>query len=470
MGKKVMMLLLVTCMTLAPVQIFGATDNYIPYIATGKVDQFILGEITIDNTDYDFQAGQFFRLSLVNAEFDLDYRDAVRIGSSSIEFEDGYKNEVVGMVKEDVIEGSVINISFYTKLLGGPAEIVIDSMDSGITSGTYTYAISGEIPASYKGQVQNIESVLLEKEAIIKPIVIKEPKEASFRTSQMSKADKEDLIKLTLADSQFEFRNATPRDWVKFIVDDGQGNVIRYREGEDEEVQFNQKDNVITFNEKDDKIFELEGKNYTITIENLKIRAIDTNEPKRDVEVQVSGALVADQKIIVAHQDVREKPKPEPEPEEVEEPETPEPTEPEEPEVIIPPVIPQEPEQMLAKVEFTVGKEDYKVDGLSHPIDAKPYISVHDRIMVPVRYVAYALGAQEKDVRWDGQAGTITINGDKPMIIDMGKKEMIRGSIINTLSEITVIEGRTFVPVGEIGKAFGSKVTWDGESRTATFN
>ncbi|HHX61129.1 MAG TPA: copper amine oxidase N-terminal domain-containing protein [Epulopiscium sp.] len=467
MGKKVMMVFLVACMAAVPIQIFGATDNYIPSIATGKVDQVVLGQITIDNSNYDFQAGQFFRLNLVNAEFDIDSNDAVRIRSSSIEFEDGYKDEVVGMVREKVTDGGTINISFFTKLLGGPAEIVIDSMDSGISSGSHLYATSGDMPSSYKGQVQSMKSVLLKDAVIIEPIIIKEPKEASFRTSQMSNTDKKDLIKLTLTDPQFEFRNATFKDWVKFTVDDGRGNVISYKEGQDEEVQFNQMTNVITFNQEDDEIFELEGRNYTITIENLKVRAMETDDPKREVEVQVSGALVEDQKIIVAHQDVREKPKPEPEPEE---PETPEPTEPEEPEVIIPPVIPQEPEQVPPKVEFTVGKEDYKVDGLSHPIDAKPYISAHDRIMVPVRYVAYALGAQEKDVRWDGQAGTITINGDKPMIIDMRKKEMIRASIINTLSEIKIIDGRTFVPVGEIGKAFGSKVTWDGESRTATFN
>lgn len=465
MGKRVMMVLLAACMAVAPVQVFGATDNYIPYITTGKVDQVVLGQITIDNENYDFQAGQFFRLNLVNAEFDLDSNDAVRIRSSSIEFEDGYKDEVVGMVKENVTEGGTINISFFTKLLGGPAEIVIDSMDSGITSGTYTYAISGDLPESYKGQVQDVKSVLLEETVIIEPIIIKEPKEASFRTSRMYNEDNKDLIKLTLADPQFEFRNATPRDWVKFTVDDGQGNVIRYKEGEDEEVQFNQMTNVITFNEKDDKIFDLEGRNYTITIENLKIRAMGSDNPKRDVEVLVSGALVADQKIVVAHQDVIEKTQPEPEPEK------PEPTEPAEPEEDIPPVTPQQPEEVLAKVEFTVGKDSYKLDGISHPIDAKPYVSVtHNRIMVPVRYVAYALGAQEKDVRWDGQTGKITIGGTKPMTIDMKKKEMIMGSIINTLSEITVIEGRTFVPVGEIGKAFGSKVTWDGESRTATFN
>ncbi|HHX60825.1 MAG TPA: hypothetical protein GX707_08940, partial [Epulopiscium sp.] len=158
MGKKVMMVFLVACMAAVPIQIFGATDNYIPYITTGKVDKVVSGQLTIDNLYYDFQAGQFFRLNLVNAEFDLDSNDAVRIRSSSIEFEDGYKDEVVGMVKENVTESGTINIYFYTKLLGGPAEIVIGSMNSGITSGTYTYATSGEMPSSYKGQVQDINS------------------------------------------------------------------------------------------------------------------------------------------------------------------------------------------------------------------------------------------------------------------------------------------------------------------------
>ena len=163
-------------------------------VLQGKVDKVVLGQLTIDNEGYDFQGGQFFRLNLVNAEFDIDSNDAVRIRSSSIEFEDGYKDEVVGMVRENLTEGGTINISFFTKLLGGPAEIVIDSMDSGISSGSHLYATSGEMPSSYKGQVQSMKSVLLKDAVIIEPIIIKEPKEASFRTSQMSNTDKKDLI------------------------------------------------------------------------------------------------------------------------------------------------------------------------------------------------------------------------------------------------------------------------------------
>ncbi|HHX61973.1 MAG TPA: hypothetical protein GX707_14890, partial [Epulopiscium sp.] len=122
------------------------------------------------------------------------------------------------------------------------------------------------------------------------------------------------------------------------------------------------------------------------------------------------------------------------------------------------------------KVQFKEGSNYYLLEGKAHSIDASPYISSHNRIMVPLRYVSYALGLDPADLKWNGSAQTITIEDDEPMTINLRTKEMNRSHVINTLSEITVRDGRTFVPVGEIGKAFGVKVTWDGKSRTATFN
>lgn len=120
--------------------------------------------------------------------------------------------------------------------------------------------------------------------------------------------------------------------------------------------------------------------------------------------------------------------------------------------------------------QFKVASVYYLLGEETHLMDASPYISRHNRIMVPLRYVSYALGVDPENLKWDGSTQTITLKGEKPMTINVKTKEISRNHVINTLSEIELIDGRTFVPVGEIGKAFGLKVTWDGKNKTATFN
>lgn len=122
------------------------------------------------------------------------------------------------------------------------------------------------------------------------------------------------------------------------------------------------------------------------------------------------------------------------------------------------------------KVEFTINKDVYTIDGIDYPIDAKPYISIHNRIMVPFRYVAYALGVDSEDLKWDGPSQTITLQGDQSMTINVTTGEMVVNGKVSTLSETSLTGGRTFVPVGEIARAFGTQVQWNAESRTAIFN
>lgn len=122
------------------------------------------------------------------------------------------------------------------------------------------------------------------------------------------------------------------------------------------------------------------------------------------------------------------------------------------------------------KIVFAVNKDTYTMDGESHLIDAKPYISLHNRIMVPLRYVAFALGVDTEDLKWDSLSKTITLKGDRPMTINAETGQMIIDDKSSNLSEITLEAGRTFVPIGEIARAFGSQVKWNPESRTAIFN
>lgn len=457
MRRIVLGCLVIGSIVVAPMKSFAATNNHISYIKEGKVGERTSGQIIIDNSYFDLKPGSFFKLELINAEFEMNDDNEAFIRSNYLEFDEYKKTSVVAMVKENVTEGGDIGILFGTTLLGGEAKLVIDSFDSGISSGTYVYAIAGDISSYYKGEIDTLEPVLLEVESILPPIVIRETDESAFVTAQTYNKDK-DLLKLEIVDPQFEFRNATTRDWIKFTVEDDKGNPVRYREGEELEVSFDQRKNIITFNQKDNEIFNLKGRNYKVTIENLKIRSMDPNKLKSDVEIKISGSLVEDQKLKVAYQKA-------PEPEKPELPKVEEPIKPE----VEKPVEPKKPEKKI-KVEFTEGSESYKLDGLAYPIDVKPYLSKHNRIMIPVRYLSHALGAKESDVKWDSSTGIITIKGEHDITIDTKKKQVARNYIITSLSDIEIIKGRTFVPVGEIGKALGLRVYWNEEKRTATFN
>lgn len=436
-----------------PIKGFAATNNHVSYIKEGKVGGIASGQVTIDNSYYDLQPGSFFRLELINAEFNLDENNKAFVRSNYLEFSEDKKTSIVAMVKDNVTEGGNIGILFNTKLLGGEAKLVIDSFDSGISPGTYVYAVAGDASSYYEGKVEKLEPVLLEVESILPPIIIKETADAAFRTAQIYNTDKE-LLKLEIVDPQFEFRNASPRDWIRFVVEDDEGKWVRYREGEEIEVAFDQARNIITFQQEDNEIFDLKGRNYKVTIENLKIRSMDPGKLKSDVEIKISGSLVKDQKIKVAYQKNPE----------VEKPELPE-----KPEAEIIEAETPVPVKKI-KVEFIEGSPSYTLDGTEYPMDAQAYVSKHNRIMVPIRYLSHALGAEENDVKWDATTGIITIKGENNITIDTRKKQVTNNYVFTTLSDIEIIKSRTFVPVGEIGKALDMKVYWDEAKRTAIFN
>jgi hypothetical protein len=95
-------------------------------------------------------------------------------------------------------------------------------------------------------------------------------------------------------------------------------------------------------------------------------------------------------------------------------------------------------------------------------MDVPPMI-VNGRTLVPLRFLANALGAQ---VSWNEATRDVTIiNGDRILVIPIGE----------TTPELTalgmevpaqIIDGRTMVPLRFIAEFFGAEVTWNAETRT----
>ncbi len=121
------------------------------------------------------------------------------------------------------------------------------------------------------------------------------------------------------------------------------------------------------------------------------------------------------------------------------------------------------------KAVFTIGEKAYTMNGVKQEMDAAPYIS-NGRTMVPVRYIANALGINNTDIFFAN--GTVTIiAGNKTISMEIGSKIVkLNGVAVRTMETAPVITGdRTFVPVSEIGAILGVSATWDGEAKTATF-
>jgi hypothetical protein len=118
---------------------------------------------------------------------------------------------------------------------------------------------------------------------------------------------------------------------------------------------------------------------------------------------------------------------------------------------------------------FTIGNKNYTMNGKTAEMDGTPYIS-NGRTMVPVRYVANALGVSNTDIYFSG--GTVTVvAGNKTVSMEIGSKiARLNGVAARTMETAPVIkDGRTYVPVSEIGALLGVSATWDDAAKTATF-
>lgn len=117
------------------------------------------------------------------------------------------------------------------------------------------------------------------------------------------------------------------------------------------------------------------------------------------------------------------------------------------------PIEPTETTEPTTKrnIVMSVGKTVYTVDGKSKAMDVAPFI-VNDRTVVPVRFVAEALGAK---VDWDDATKTVTITLNGKTL-----KLVIGQDIPGFEAAPFIKDGRTFVPISYVSQFLGAKVTW----------
>ena len=99
-------------------------------------------------------------------------------------------------------------------------------------------------------------------------------------------------------------------------------------------------------------------------------------------------------------------------------------------------------------------------------MDAAPFIS-QGRTLVPVRYLADALGAQ---TGWDAAAQKVTVtNGSTTAVLSIGSSNLTTdGKVIPMDVAATIVDGRTYLPVRYVAEAFGFNVSWDAAAQAVT--
>ena len=118
------------------------------------------------------------------------------------------------------------------------------------------------------------------------------------------------------------------------------------------------------------------------------------------------------------------------------------------------------------ELKMTLGKTDYTLNGETKTMDVAPIIR-NSRTMLPVRYVAEALGAS---IDWNGATSTATLTtADTVIVITVGATTAtVNGESVTLDSPAFIESSRTYMPVRFVAEALGGSVAWDGATSTAT--
>jgi hypothetical protein len=106
------------------------------------------------------------------------------------------------------------------------------------------------------------------------------------------------------------------------------------------------------------------------------------------------------------------------------------------------------------------------LDGKEITADEPPYIDSASRVMVPLRFVAEAAGA---DVSWTPETETAEfVAGGVSVKARIGDAELDVNGAAKVMDTVAVLKNdRTFVPLRFIAEELGLKVEWDDASKTA---
>lgn len=116
-------------------------------------------------------------------------------------------------------------------------------------------------------------------------------------------------------------------------------------------------------------------------------------------------------------------------------------------------------------VKLTIGSKQAFINNVAHTLDAAP-LNRNSRTMLPVRFVAEALGAT---VGWDGATSTVTVSSSvaEIKIVIGASTATVNGKTVTLDSPAFIESSRTYLPVRFVAENLGATVEWVAATNTA---
>lgn len=97
--------------------------------------------------------------------------------------------------------------------------------------------------------------------------------------------------------------------------------------------------------------------------------------------------------------------------------------------------------------------------------DAQPYIDANQRTLVPIAFIAQALGA---NVVWDADNFKVIIDkGEDIIVLKIGSNKVdVNGNTVTIDTAAALKDSRTFVPLAFISECLGANVQWEAATWT----
>lgn len=117
-------------------------------------------------------------------------------------------------------------------------------------------------------------------------------------------------------------------------------------------------------------------------------------------------------------------------------------------------------------IEMTIGKKDYSINSEKKKMDTVPFVQ-DSRTLVPVRFVAEAIGAQ---VEWDSENQVVKIaNNDSVITLKVGENTYsLNGKTSEIDTKSIIKDSRTFIPIRFVAEALGLNVEYNDTDKIVT--
>ena len=122
-------------------------------------------------------------------------------------------------------------------------------------------------------------------------------------------------------------------------------------------------------------------------------------------------------------------------------------------------------------VTLYINSATYLVNGESRTMDTAPIVNADWRTMVPIRFVAEALGCQvDYTTRPDGRTDQVLINGTSALALTVNSAAYLVDGEARQMDTAPVVnaDSRTLVPIRFVAEALGCQVSYETDAKGAT--